>query len=106
MVTILFIVGIIVALAASRLRFLRIALNLLPVVIGGSCAIYLVLIGRPTLAVIVALVSLFATCPWWEFLDEAVWMKFGLCPDLRMGILARDEGCRCGRRIFTATRHT
>ena len=85
----LLIVGIIVALAlaAFRLRFLRIALNLLPAVIGASYATHLVLIGRPTWAVIVALVSLYATCPWWEFLDEAAWMKFGLCPDLYKTIL-------------------
>jgi hypothetical protein len=108
MAIILFIIGIIVALglAAFRLRFLRIALNLLPVMMGVGCATYLVLIGRPTWAVIVALISLYATCPWWEYLDETVWMKFDLCPDLRRGILARDEGCRCGRRIFRATRHT
>jgi hypothetical protein len=83
MATILFIVGgIALALAAFRLRFLRIALNLLPVVIGASYATYLVLTMRPTWAVIVALVSLYATSIWWEFLDEAVWMKFDLCPDL------------------------
>ena len=82
MATILFITVIIVTLAVFRLRFLRIALNLLPVVIGASYATYLVLIGQLTWAVIVTLVSLYATCPWWEFLDETVWIKFGLCHDL------------------------
>jgi hypothetical protein len=84
MATILFIIGIIVALALAmfRLRFLRIASNLLPLVIGASYAVYLVLTRRPTLAVIVALISLYATCPWWEFLDETVWVKLNLCPDL------------------------
>jgi hypothetical protein len=81
MTTALFIMGVIVALAcaAFRLRLLRIALNLLPIAIGAGYAAYLILIGRPTWAIIVMLVSLYATCPWWEFLDEAVWMKKGVC---------------------------
>ena len=77
----LFIMGIIVALAcaAFRLSFLRIALNLLPLAIGAGYAAYLILIGRLTWAVIVVIVSLYVTCPWWEFLDEKVWMKIGVC---------------------------
>lgn len=84
MAAMLFIVGIILALAlvAFRLRFLRIALNLLPAVIGAGFATHLVLIGRPTWAIIVALISLYAMCPWWEFLDETVWIKCNLCHDL------------------------
>jgi hypothetical protein len=79
----LFIVGITVALAcaAFRLSFLRIALNLLPLAIGAGSAAYLILIGHPTWAVIVALVSLYVTCPWWEYLDEKIWMKIGVCHD-------------------------
>ena len=81
MTTALFIMGVIVALAcvAFRLRLLRIALNLVPIAIGAGSAAYLILIGRPTWAVIAMLASLYATCPWWEFLDEAVWMKMGVC---------------------------
>ncbi len=77
----LFIVGVIAALAfaAFRLRFLRIALNLLPIAIGAACAAYLILSGHPTWAVIVVIVSLYVTCPWWEFLDENIWMKKGVC---------------------------
>ncbi|HEY7182835.1 MAG TPA: hypothetical protein VIC84_15505 [Blastocatellia bacterium] len=81
MTTTLFIVGIIVALAfaAFRLSFMRVALNMLPIAIGAGYAAYLILIGHPTWAVIVVLISLYVTCPWWEFLDEKVWMKMGVC---------------------------
>jgi hypothetical protein len=81
MTAIVFIVGIIAALACAgyRFRLLRIALNLVPVAIGAGYAAHFILIGRPTWAVIVALVSLYVTCPWWEFLDEAVWMEIGVC---------------------------
>jgi hypothetical protein len=81
MTAILFIVGIIIALAcaAFRFRFLRIVLNLLPVAIGAGIAAHFILIGRLTWAVIVVIVSLYATCLWWEFLDERIWMKIGAC---------------------------
>jgi hypothetical protein len=77
----LFIAGIIAALAftAFGLRCVRIALNMLPIVIGAGCATFLILSGHPTWAVIVVLASLYITCPWWEFLDETVWMKKGVC---------------------------
>jgi hypothetical protein len=77
----LFTMGIIAALAyaAFRVRFLRIVLNMLPVLIGMVYAVYLILIGYVTWAVIVALASLYATCPWWEYLDETIWMKKGVC---------------------------
>jgi disulfide bond formation protein DsbB len=76
-----FIVGVIAALgfAAFRLRFLRIALNLLPIAIGVGYAAHLILSEHPTWAVIVVIVSLYVTCPWWEFLDENIWMKKGVC---------------------------
>jgi len=81
MIVILYVIGIIVALAcaACRLRFLRIALNLLPIALGAGCAAYLILIGSLTWAIIVVIVSLYVTCPWWEFMDEKVWMKIGVC---------------------------
>jgi hypothetical protein len=81
MTAILFIVGIIAALAfaALRLKFLRIALNLLPVAIGAGYAVHFILSGHLNWAIVVVLVSLYATCPWWEFLDERVWMKKGVC---------------------------
>ena len=77
----LFTMGIIAALAyaALRMRFLRIVLNMLPVLIGAGYAAQLILMGYVTLAVIVAIASLYATCPWWEFLDETIWMKKGVC---------------------------
>ena len=77
----LFTMGIIAALAyaAFRMRFLRIVLNMLPVMIGAGYAAQLILMGYVTLAVIVAIASLYATCPWWEFLDETIWMKKGVC---------------------------
>jgi len=89
----LLITGIIVlfALAAFKLTLLRIALNLLPLAIGASYTVYLILSGRVTLAVIVAIVSLYVTCPWWEYLDESVWMKIGLCRDIKLAIEARSR---------------
>jgi hypothetical protein len=77
----LFTMGIIAALAyaALRMRFLRIVLNMLPVLIGAGYAAQLILMGYVTSAVIVAIASLYATCPWWEFLDETIWMKKGVC---------------------------
>jgi hypothetical protein len=77
----LFTMGIIAALACAAfgVRFLRIVLNMLPVLTGAVYVIYLILIGHVTWAVVVALASLYATCPWWEFLDETIWMKKGVC---------------------------
>ena len=81
MTTTLFTMGIIAALACAAfgMRFLRIVLNMLPVLIGAGYAAQFVLMGYVTLAVIVAIASLYATCPWWEFLDETIWMKKGVC---------------------------
>jgi hypothetical protein len=81
MTAILFIAGIIAALAfaALRLKFLRIALNLLPVAIGAGYTGRLILSGHLNWAIVVTLACLYATCPWWEFLDERVWMKKGVC---------------------------
>jgi O-antigen ligase len=81
MTIILFIVGIIAALACAALgiRCMRIALNLFPVVIGASYAAYLILGGHITWAIIAIIISLYATCPWWEFLDEKLWMRIGVC---------------------------
>lgn len=80
MITLL-ITGIILALAVARfgIKILRIAFNLLPVIIGVTCAVYLMLIKFHTLALIVILASLYLNCPWWEFWDEALWMKKGVC---------------------------
>jgi hypothetical protein len=81
MTAVLFIMGIVAALAFAglRLKFLRIALNLLPVAIGMGYAAYFTFSGHLNWAVIVTLVSLYATCPWWEYLDERIWMKKGVC---------------------------
>jgi len=80
----LFTMGIIAALAyaAFGIGFLRIVLNMLPVLIGAGYVAQLILMGYVTWAVIVALASLYATCPWWEFLDEKIWMEKGVCRGL------------------------
>jgi hypothetical protein len=80
----LFIVWVVAALACAvfGLRFLRLALNLLPITIGSGYAASLILSGRLTWAIIVVIISLYVTCPWWEFLDEKLWMKIGVCHGL------------------------
>jgi len=77
----LFIAGIIAALAWAvfGLGCMRIALNLIPIVIGATYAAYLILGGHITWAIIVIIISLYVTCPWWEYLDEKLWMKIGVC---------------------------
>jgi hypothetical protein len=81
MATTLFIVGIIAALAFATcgVRLLRITMNLLPFVIGAGYAALLILNGHLTWATIVVIISLYVTCPWWEYLDEKFWMKIGAC---------------------------
>lgn len=101
MTIILFITGIIAALACVvfGIRFLRIALNLFPIVIGAGYAADLILGGRITWAIIVIIISLYVTCPWWEFLDERLWMKIGVCrgfnlPDSSVSTLPPPQGKR------------
>ena len=91
MTGILIFVGIIavVACVGFRLTCLRIALNLTPLAIGLGYTVQLILSGHVTWSVIVALVSLYVTCLWWEILDEMVWMKVGLCGDFKPAIAAR-----------------
>jgi hypothetical protein len=82
------------ACAVFRLALLRIILNLLPVAMGTVCAAFL-LDEHPNRAIVVGLVSLYVTCAWWEFLDEAVWMKIGICRDFESGAARRARhSCR------------